>query len=253
MLKSNFHTHTNFIEKYEAEFSPRELINLAAKEKFKVFSITEHGGQRLDLNKFANPLKTYFHIKDYAKYKQINLIPGAELNLEKKDVLLINYKKDLSKLRTFADLEKIKDENVLIMAPHPFYGIPFMQKQSLSKVIKDYKHLFDAIEHSNCYTRYFNINNNKAIKFAKQHKIPLITNSDAHFKIQLIKNYSILNCENNIDSILESVKKGKFKNHTEPLTTTEFVKISGHIINHAINPFILHKLRKQYSTQGHYD
>jgi len=140
---------------------------------------------------------------------------------------------------------KLIDVNCYCLMPNHFHLVLRQKKENgLSKFLR-------VIQDS--YTRYFNINNNKAIKFAKQHKIPLITNSDAHFKIQLIKNYSILNCENNIDSILESVKKGKFKNHTEPLTTTEFVKISGHIINHAINPFILHKLRKQYSMQGHYD
>lgn len=253
MLKSNFHTHTNYIEKYEAEFSPRELINLAVSEKFKVFSITEHWHQRFDVNKFANPMKTYFHIKDYAKYKGIKLIPGVELILEKKDILLINYMKDISKIRTFADLEKVKDENVLIIAPHPFYRIPSTQRRSLSRVIKDYKHLFDAIEHSNFYTKVYNVNNKKAIRFANQHNIPLITNSDAHFKIQLKKNYSLLDCKNDTDSILEAVKKGKFKNHTEPLTTGEFIKIASTVLSHSVNPFMVHKLRKLYSSSGYYD
>ena len=67
-------------------------------------------------------------------------------------------------------------------------------------------------------------------------------------KIQLKKNYSLLDCENKRDSILEAVRKSKFKNHTEPLTIKEFLSLPAHFLN----PIKMYKEYKLYNKSGYY-
>ena len=127
MLKVDLHSHTNYvIPKRDSNLSPKQLIDFVASKNYDVLAITEHASFRTlgGIKYFNNPLKTYFDFKDYAKKKGVLLIPGVETFVEGKEVLLINFKGDARKVKTFDDVRKLREDNILVIAPHPFYVKP---------------------------------------------------------------------------------------------------------------------------------
>ncbi len=225
MLKSDFHTHTNYvIPKRDSNLSPKQLIDFTASKGYEVLAITEHASLSCLLGGIEyidNPLRTYFDFKDYAKRKGILLIPGVETFVEGKEVLLINFTGDAKKVRTFADVEKLKEENVLVIAPHPFYVKP----SCLGKKLVEHINVFDAIEHCHFYTSFINPNK-KAVEIAKKFGKPLVANSDAHSFDQLNINFSLVDAKKNVDSVLEAVRKNKVKIVTNPLPILKFLRIA---------------------------
>jgi len=220
MLKADFHTHTNHVLKNDSIISPKQMINLAAKNNIEVLSITDHRSESFlyKIKKCKGSSKTYNHIKDYAKKKGILLIPGMEIHVEGKETLLINLNDEYKDL-TFDDLYDLKEENVLVMAPHPFYG----RSKCLGKKIEEHHKLFDAIEISHLYTNFFNPNK-KAIEIAEKYKKTLVANSDAHLPWHINLQFNLLDCEKNIDSVLEAIRKNKVIPQTKPLPLNLFIK-----------------------------
>lgn len=224
MLKVDLHSHTNYvIPKRDSKLSPRQLIDFVSSRNYDVLAITEHAAFRHfnRIEYFDQPLRTYFDFKDYAKKKGILLIPGVETFIEGKEVLLVNFRGDAKKLKTFADVERLKEENVLVIAPHPFYKKPSCLGNKLIENIN----VFDAIEHCHFYASFINPNK-KAIAVAKKYHKPLIANSDAHKFNQLNINFSLLDAEKNIDSVLEAVRKNKIQIITQPLPFSRFMSIA---------------------------
>ena len=220
MLKVDLHSHTNYIlDKDDSKLSPKQLIDFVASRDFDVLAITEHASLKYagKIKYFDNPVKTYFHFKDYAKKKGVLLIPGVETIIEGKEVLLVNFKGDASKIKTFSDVERLKEENVLVIAPHPFYWRSSCLKKELVNNIK----IFDAIEHCHFYSSFINPNK-KAIEISKRFNKPLVANSDAHDFHQLNINFSLVDAEKKIDSVLEAIRKNKLDIVTRPLTFERF-------------------------------
>ncbi|MDD5254028.1 MAG: PHP domain-containing protein [Candidatus Nanoarchaeia archaeon] len=225
MLKADFHIHTNYIQKKEGRYTPGWLIKDMAKKGFNVLALTEHASiNSLFVKKnYDNAMNTYFRFKDYAKKKNILLIKGVEKHIEGKEVLILNYDK-FKEINNFNDLEKVRDENGLIIAPHPFY--PWGLGKDLTKNIK----LFDALEYSTNYIKEINFFNKKAEKVAKENKRTLLANSDAHWKFQLGNNYNIIDADLKVDSILEAVRKNKVKIFTKPLTLPQYMFITAWVL-----------------------
>ncbi len=214
MLKTDLHLHTNEgIKHFDSKIKPQELIKKAAKLKFDVLSLTEHAAYStlFGVKYTKNPLSTYYKYKDYAKSKGIKLIPGIEAVMDGKEVLLINFEGDAKKYTQLTDLEKLRNENVLVMAPHPF--LP--RSTCLGKKLVENINVFDAVEHTNVYIKQINVNK-KAEEVAKRYNKPMVATSDAHFLGGFGRNYSLIECEAKTDSILEAIRKNKIKIVSEP-------------------------------------
>lgn len=211
MLKADLHLHTN-LDKYDkVKYSPKELINYLAKLNFKVASITHHE-------------QVYFNeeIKRYAESKDILLIPGAEAKIKGKHVLIYNInQQQLNKIKDFSDLEDLKKENSVIVAPHPF----FIKNKCLGKSLLKNINCFDAIEYTHFYLEWLNLNK-KAVRIAKEYNKTLIGNSDAHDFRQINKTYSLFNCKNSIDDVLEAIRKNKINVVSKPLDFFSFFCIA---------------------------
>lgn len=210
MLKTDFHTHAGTDTNHSLPYSPKQLINQMAKLGYDSFSITNH-----DTLTFSSELKRY------AKKKGILLIPGIEKKIEKKEVIILNATEKITKkANTFADLEKYKEENIFVIAPHPFYPDP---KALHSKLLKNIK-LFDGIEFSHFYLNWWTFNT-KAAAIAEKHRLPLIGTSDCHMFEQLNRTYTMVDAEKSIDSVFEALRKRKTRLVTEPLPFFKAVKI----------------------------
>jgi hypothetical protein len=150
------------------------------------------------------------------------LIPGVELTLSNKHVLLINAdpRRDLS-LESLEDLREIKGGHNLIVAPHPYFpGF----KCLWSKLVQHLP-LFDAIEFSFFYNRLIN-RNKPAVGVARASGRPLVGSSDCHNIWQVGLTYSLVEAEKNIPSIIAAVKRGKVEVVTSPLSLVTTMRVA---------------------------
>lgn len=211
MLKADFHVHCDTDEHHSLEYTAKDIIRTCAKLNYKVLSITNH-----DRIRHTNELARF------AKKKGVILISGIEKTIEGKEVLLINIKKEsIGKIKNFNHLEKYKRENVLVIAPHPFYPHP---KSLHSKLMENIR-LFDGIEYSHFYLKYLNFNR-RAVKIAKKFDLPLIGTSDAHHLWQLNYTYSLVDSDAKIDSIIDAIKGKKVKLETTPFPLIKFIRMA---------------------------
>ncbi len=199
MLKVDLHLHTSE-DPYHGyiQYNARELIDNMSELGYDVIAITNHGEVTYDQD-----------LANYAKEKGLLLIPGAELVIEGKEVLVLNIK-SADGIKKFSDLEKLKD--VLIIAPHPFYPKRRCLRSKLAKNIS----LFDAVEFC-YYSKVMSPFNKKAIKASKKYGKTLMGASDAHALLQLDYTYSLVDSEKEIFSIFDAVKQGKVKVVSRPL------------------------------------
>ncbi len=209
-LKTNLHFHTSEDPRHPTiPYTIMEGIDHAAEKGFGVLAITCH----------TKVLATAEHI-EYAKKKGILLISGMEADVRRtqngvaRHVVILNCQKSAEEIRTFADLDAYKKEHpeIFVLAPHPyFYGGP----PSLHRDFLPNLHLFDAIEHSWFYSRFFN-RNERAEKVATEKNIPFISTSDTHYFDFFDTNYALVDAEEATPaSVFRAITEGKFKNiHT---------------------------------------
>jgi len=208
LLKIDFHIHTMEDEDNHIDYTSYELIDQAAALSFDAIAITNH-----DLMIYDEKLVTY------AKEKGVILFPGVERSIDHKHVLLINFS-EIESLNTYETIQKAKNDDNLVIAPHPFF--PGMQ--SLGKDMYSQSKLFDAIEFCHFYNPRLNFNR-EAIRYAKQYSLPLIGGSDAHVREQFGRCYSLVKSEKNKIAIIKAIKKGHVQVVAPPLRLGKMILI----------------------------
>jgi len=218
MLKVDLHTHTKEdpYDKFFIRYSAKDLIRLAAKQRYDVLSITLHN--RVFFNQ---------ELKDFARKRGILLIPGAEPMVEKKDVLLINVtNQDLSRIKKLDDLEKLKD-SALVVAPHPF----FLTGNCLDRQLINHIDKFHAIEYSHFYTRAlinpllkFVAGNARAVEVARKYHKTIIGTSDVHKLYEFGTTFTWVDSPKRKDDILEAIKKNRVRLDTRPMSLRLYFK-----------------------------
>ncbi|MEM5778409.1 MAG: PHP domain-containing protein [Candidatus Aenigmatarchaeota archaeon] len=174
---------------------PKDLIKVSIKKGYNVLGVVDH-----------NCIKGGLKAKKIAG-KKLLVIPGEEIMTRYGEIIVFlsdgKYNHDLIDI-----CERAKDLNHFIITPHPFDFLRF--RSSLKYNINKIKEFIDAIEVFNSRVM-INRCNKIASRYAQENKISKIAGSDAHF-IEEIGNAAVyLNCENNIDSIFNYIKKNKIK------------------------------------------
>ena len=202
MLKVELHTHTADDPEDTIPHTTFELIDRAAALEYDALAITLHDHQ-LDLKPFAR----------YAAERGITLIPGVERTIEGRHVLLLNYARGTQRVRTFADLARLKvRERGLVIAPHPF----FPTWTCLRGALERHTDLFDAVERNAMFTREVDFNL-AAERFAARHGKPMVGNGDVHRLAQLGTTYSLVDAERHPDAICEAIAAGRVRVESHPL------------------------------------
>jgi predicted metal-dependent phosphoesterase TrpH len=161
-------------------------------------------------------------LKRYAEERGILLLPGVELTLSQKHVVIINPELDsLPEIRELQDLARIKTDLNLIIAPHPF----FPGFKCLWSNLEEHISSFDAIEFSFFYSRLINCNK-RAVKVAREHDKPLVGSSDCHNIWQVGFTYTLVEAEKNIPSIIAAIKGGKAEVVTAPLSLGMMMRVA---------------------------
>ncbi len=210
-LKIDLHIHSlEYKQTRSNEHPALEIIDTAHKEGFDVISITDHNEVTYNQN-----------LIDYAASKDILLIPGTEANINKKHVLLYNFDFNRYRIKTFKDIEKLKSSDNLCLAPHPFYP----GSTSLNGDFELNSNVFDGLEFCHFYSKQINFNK-KALSCAQKYNLPIIAMSDSHFPFQLGINYSFIDAEKNIHSVIRAIKEGNVEVVSRPLGILQMSSIS---------------------------
>lgn len=217
-LKTNLHFHTSFDEKI-TNYSIYEGIDYAKEQNFGVLAYTPH-------RKFI--FKQEF--SQYAESKGILLIPGIEIQIGKKHIVILNCGKEAENIKSFEDVANYKkrNQNILILAPHPFVFSP----KSLRSAFLENIGLFDAVEMTVFSNAIFNFNKHAEIT-AKKYGKPFIATSDTHFLKDINRGYALVNVgEKTIEAVLDAIKKGDFQNKINSMNPFAMAK---HIIKSVLN------------------
>lgn len=203
-LKADLHLHTRERDEFIA-YDARALIDRATASGFQVLSITNHDTVTMSAD-----------LQGYARERGILLIPGVEATIEGRHVLLYNVDVPLERVRTFADLRRLRRPEWLVMAPHPFFPAHSLRERLVEEI-----DLFDAVEFSHFYTRGIDFNP-PAVRLAMETGLPLVGTSDSHFVRQFGTTYSLIEGEPTVASVLEAIRKGQVRIESRPLTLWEF-------------------------------
>ena len=205
-LKVELHAHTvdDPVDGHRiVSHSAEKLIDEAARQEFEVLSITNH-----DQMLFSPQLE------EYARERNLLLIPGVEATLEGKHVLLYNFSNYSPSWNQAKVVSKNKGPDQLVIAAHPF----FPSRAALGKRLFEWAWLFDGIEYSHFYLFWLNFNR-RAEKAALRFNLPLVGNSDVHHLFQLGHTYSLVYAEKTIRSVVEAIKQGNVRLVTQPVNS----------------------------------
>jgi predicted metal-dependent phosphoesterase TrpH len=208
-LKADLHLHTAEDPLDRIRYTAKELISKAADEGFDVISITNH--HQMTFNQ---------DLLSYAQERGILLIPGIEMTIQRRHVLVLNPPPH-KMCSDFFSLSKLRRPETLIVAPHPY----FPGTHSLNGRLLKHRSLFDALEYCHFYSPRINFNQ-KAIEVCQSHGFPLIGNSDAHFLSQFGTTYSLIYAEKNLESIFTAIRAKRVEVVTRPLTPFEMGSIA---------------------------
>ncbi|MBW1946485.1 MAG: PHP domain-containing protein [Deltaproteobacteria bacterium] len=209
ILKADLHIHTSEDPEDLILYSATELIDMACRLGYSVLAITNH-----------NCVTYSGYLRDYAKERGIVLIPGMEATIQGRHVLLHNMDFQQVKRDKIARLDYLKRPDNLIIAPHPY----FPGLVSLRGMLRRHVNLFDAVEYCHFYSERLDFNR-PAIKFAKEHDLPMVGSSDAHQRCQFHTTYSLIEAEPEPESVIRAVKSGKVRIVTRPLPLSLLLKI----------------------------
>jgi predicted metal-dependent phosphoesterase TrpH len=223
-LKADLHLHTAEDPLDRVRYTAKELISKAADDNFDVISITNHN--RMTFNQ---------DLSSYAQERGILLIPGIEMTIRRRHVLVLNPPPH-APCSDFLSLSKLCRSETLIVAPHPYFPGTY----SLNGYLLKHLHLFDALEYCHFYSPMINFNQ-RALEVCQSFGFPLVGNSDAHFLSQLGTTYSLIYAEKNLESIFAAIRRNRVEVVSRPLRTLEMGSIA--------NRFLRMKLRAKISKR----
>lgn len=200
MITLDLHVHT--VHSGDSPCKVEEAIQIAKDIGLDGIAITDHDT--------VDGLKDSFgEIED-----DFLVIPGIEVSSEDGHVLGLGVNEKIPPERPASEaVENIREKGGIAVAAHPFS----LSSKPFSVLSAD----FDAVEVFNP-RRY--MGNRFAKKYAEQNDIPMAAGSDAHFPEEIGMAGVKLDCELELDTILESIKSGEASVFGSSLPFSAFLK-----------------------------
>ncbi len=222
-IKLDMHVHT--IYSGDSLIKPRDLLIYSKKIGLDGFAITDH-----------NSLKAYKILKKYPESKDLLIIPGMEIetNIGEVLALFIDNEIDCKDNDFFTIIQNIKENNGLIVIPHPFDFLrdnhlktKFLTKNMIDKYI-------DGVEIMNSRT-IFKFCLKKAEKFKNKYNLFETGGSDAHTIKEIGNGYTLIQTNLNISQ--ENIKNELLSNNA---------KSQGHLSSPFVHFLtIINKIKKE--------
>jgi predicted metal-dependent phosphoesterase TrpH len=195
MVKVELHAHTADDPVDYIPHTTRELIDRAAALGYGALAITLHERQ-LDVR----------GCERHARRRGITLIAGVERTVEHRHLLLLNFSPAAERVRTFAEVARLKSREPqgLIVAPHPF----FPGRSCLHGDLERHAELFDAVERNAMFVRGVDFNT-RAEAWAARRGKPMVGNGDVHRLAQLGPTWSLVDAAPDPDAICDAIRAGR--------------------------------------------
>ena len=226
-----FSNHNNYLSRipFDCGVTIQEQLENAYLQKIEVIFVTNH-----------NTLHGYPQILEYkqnhAKYKDIEIYPAEEITINNKGhVLAYGIQDEIKPGMTLDEtLDEIRKQNAISCAAHPF---------AVSNGIREHAKKCDLIEsfNSNNVDIFSNL---LAERFTKQNNLISIVGSDSHVKSTIGRSINTVESEKNVDAILDSLKKGKFKVGKLDYATREEMHEHAHYIISSSRQTILNSIKQ---------
>ncbi len=201
-IKLDLHVHT--IYSGDSFITPEIALKYAKIKKLDGFAITDH-----------DTLKAYNILKKKNHNNELIIIPGMEIKTHIGEVigLFINEEINVRDNSFVSIVEKIKENNGLVVIPHPF---DFLRGNRLKinllsdNMIKKYLDGIEIINSRIIFKRCIN----KARKFNRKYQLFETGGSDAHSNEEIGNGYTFIN---DVDNSLESIRKGLLANKSKSM------------------------------------
>jgi len=208
ILKADLHCHVGGDPRDDIEYTAEDLIDRAVGLGFDVIAITNHR------EVWQNPGDI-----SYARERGLIVIPGVELEVEGKHVVLLNVDNRAETIRTFDDIRSSASRDRVVVAPHPFYPA----RTCLGRKLTEHIDVFDAIEYSFFCCRVINPNV-RAEAVAKRAGLPMVGSSDCHRLCWLGRTYTAVEADRkDVKSVVHAINEGRTCVVTRPLSVPTFV------------------------------
>jgi len=204
-LRADLHTHTAEDPRDRINYSAEMLIEAAGQLNIDALAITCH-----------EAVVHWARLAEFAERRGVLLVPGVELSLEGKHVVVLNPDAEQASARTFGELRAMGCRNAAIIAPHPFYPTFHSLGRELVRNID----LFDGIECSSLYCRGADFNR-RARRVAREFGIPLVGSSDTHGLPYCGSTFTWIEAEPNVAGVIEALREGRVSVDTRPLSLAQ--------------------------------
>ena len=189
-LKADLHVHT--VHSMDSTITLSMLLTKLKQIGLDVVAITDH-----------NTTAALRKAMNMASHLDIIIIPGVEISTPQGDLIVLGFNDDLPTRGNAAEIvDEVSDKGYVTIAPHPFDD----RRNSLGDLCFSLNKL-TALEILNARTA------SKFNKRAREAATILaktgVAGSDAHEIEQVGAVYNEICAEKDLESILESIKKGK--------------------------------------------
>jgi predicted metal-dependent phosphoesterase TrpH len=174
-MKYDLHNHTHYSRC--SNLKPEILLKVAKKKGLDGIAVTDH-----------NLIKGALKIKKLNIDRNFEVIIGEEVDTNFGDVLTYYLNEEIKTHDFFTLVDEVKKQDGLISIPHPF-RVSINPKLKFGYPIEKIKDKIDAIECFNA--RMLPGSNEPAQRLAKKLNIPGTGGSDAHFRLDIARAYTI--------------------------------------------------------------
>lgn len=192
---SNFHVGTKE-PPYDCNISIRDQLEQSHSLGLDAIFVTNHN----TLDGYAQLLE---YKKNHSKFQNIEVFPAEEITIDTgAHVLAYGLNYEIKPGITLDELiDEVRKQDGISSAPHPF---------SLLDALRDDAKKCDMVEVFNS-NNVDVLSNAKAIKFALDNNMIQVSGSDSHVLSTLGRCVNVIHSENNLDDILQSMRKGKIQ------------------------------------------
>jgi len=204
IIKTELHCHNSFSNfhvgseepPYDCNVSIRDQLERSHNLGLDAIFVTNH-------NTLAGYDQLLQYKKDHLKFKNIEVYPAEEITIDTgAHVLAYGIHKEIKPGITLEEaIDEIRRQGGISSAPHPF---------SLLDALRDSAKKCDMVEVFNSNNVDI-LSNAKATQFALNNKMIQVSGSDSHVVSTLGRCVNIIESENSLDSILQSMKHGKIE------------------------------------------
>lgn len=185
-LKIDLHVHTRY--SLDSSITVKDLVIYSRLRGLDGVAVTDHD--------------SFCRSRELRVIKDLLIIPGAEVTTDQGHVLAINTNTIVRSGLSFAEtVDEIHDADGLAILAHP---TAFFKGITGRRLEQDW----DAVEVINSSAIPFSFSVRRNRRIAVQLGFPQTGGSDAHYAPEIGMAYTLIDCERDVDEVVEALRRG---------------------------------------------